>query len=219
MIKGVLFDLIGTTVIEKDPLVINRCFKLAFGDHGVSIDDNVIRLGRGKNKMEMISDALKHTHQPVDLAKSILASFKMHLESSMDNFSLNEGTVKTIDDMKMEGIVVGIGTGLPRDIFEKLLRHLNWNISQFDYIGIAEEIGKGRPEPDMILAMLKEYNLRPNEFLKVGDTIADIQEGKNAKVMTAVILSGTQDEKEIASQRPDFIIRSLNELRNIVAVN
>ena len=52
---------------------------------------------------------------------------------------------------------------------------------------------------------------------KCGDTIADIQEGKNAGVLTAAILSGTQNEREIAQQQPDFIIHSLAELQNIVA--
>jgi HAD superfamily hydrolase (TIGR01549 family) len=216
MIKGILFDFIGTTVMEKDPTTINRCFKTAFADHGVLIDDESIRSGRGKDKMEMITDALKQMHHPVHLAAPILHSLGRHIESSMDNFSGNEGATDTIDHLKKNGVIVGIGTGLPRDIFEKIFDHLKWSTRQFEYIGIAAEIGKGRPNPDMILDMLKKCNLKSNEFLKVGDTVADIQEGKNANVMTAAILSGTQSEKEIASQRPDFIIHSLRQLWDIV---
>ena len=39
---------------------------------------------------------------------------------------------------------------------------------------------------------------------------------ENAKVMTAAILSGTQDEKEINNSHPDFIVRSLKELKQIL---
>src|SRR5215475_9212566 len=112
MIKGILFDFIGTTVIEKDPSTINRCFKTAFADHGVSIDDESIRSGRGKDKMEMITGTLNQMHQPVHLAAPILNSLTSHIESSMDNFSENEGATETIEHLKKNGVVVGIGTGL-----------------------------------------------------------------------------------------------------------
>ncbi|MGZ8518400.1 MAG: HAD family hydrolase [Chitinophagaceae bacterium] len=42
----------------------------------------------------------------------------------------------------------------------------------------------------MILDMLKKFSLQKEQFLKVGDTVADILEGKNAGVKTAAILSG-----------------------------
>ena len=118
--------------------------------------------------------------------------------------------------MKARKVIIGLGTGLPRDTFEKIFNHLRWSRKQFDYIGIAEETGKGRPHPDMILDMLEKCRLQASELLKVGDTVADIQEGKNAKVPTAAILSGTQSEKDIISEQPDFIIRHLSELRKIM---
>src|SRR5215831_18068240 len=111
MIKGILFDFIGTTVVERDPTTINRCFKHAFEDHGVLIDDELIRSGRGKDKMEMITDALIQMHRPIKLTTPILNSLKGHLEDSLDNFSENEGATETIDHIKKKGIAVGIGTG------------------------------------------------------------------------------------------------------------
>jgi phosphonatase-like hydrolase len=216
IIMGILFDFIGTTVIEKDPSMLNSCFVQAFKDHGVSVSDELIKANRGKDKKEMITGVLTELNCPSHLSDPILNSLQSHLENNLDNFSENEGASEIIVYMKSKKIAVGLGTGLPRDTFEKIFRHLNWSAVQFDYIGIAGETGKGRPHPDMILDMLKKCNLQDNEFLKVGDTIADIQEGKNARVFTAAILSGTQDEKEIISQQPDFIIRSLAELKEIL---
>jgi pyrophosphatase PpaX len=68
----------------------------------------------------------------------------------------------------------------------------------------------------MIFDMMNRYGLTKSEVLKVGDTTADIQEGKNAGTYTAAILSGTQDEKEILKEQPDFVIRKLSELKTLI---
>ncbi len=215
IINGVLFDFIGTTVIETDPSMLNDCFVRGFKDHGVQVSSDIIRANRGKDKQEMIRDILVNLNQPLHLIELVLNSFRKHLQNNMDNFQENEGAIDVIRYMKERKIAVGLGTGLPRDLFENIFLHLQWNNIPFDYIGIAEEIGKGRPHPDMIFDMLAKCKLVNTEFLKVGDTVADIQEGKNAQVLTAAILSGTQDEKELTLQQPDFIIRHLTELKEI----
>jgi phosphonoacetaldehyde hydrolase len=215
-IKAILFDLIGTTVIEKDPLLINHCLEKAFKDHKIPVNMDLITANRGKDKYEMIKIILEQSGHSLQLCESILTSFITELENNLHNFSENEGIRETIRNMKQKQIKTGVGTGLPRDIFEKIYRYLHWQSIPFDYIGIANETGRGRPYPDMILDMMNKYKINHFEFLKVGDTVADIQEGKNAKVWTAVILSGTQDESELINQNPDFTIRSLAELNKII---
>ena len=87
----------------------------------------------------------------------------------------------------------------------------------FDYIGISSEIGKSRPHPDMIFDLMHKLTIvNPAEVLKVGDTVADIQEGKNAKITTAAILAGTQTKGELVKEKPDFIINNLSEIQNII---
>ena len=215
-IKAVMFDFIGTTVIEKDPLVITRCFVSAFKDHGLAVEEAIIKANRGKDKKEMVRTVLSEKGFSLALIQPVLQSFQDHLHDSLDNFGKNEEADDIIRDLKKRKILVGLGSGLPRDIFEAILHHVGWSTTTFDYTGIAEEIGKSRPDPAMLFDIMSKLGIRNDELLKVGDTVADIQEGKNAKVMTAAILSGTQDEKEIVGAKPDFIIRSLDELKQIV---
>jgi HAD superfamily hydrolase (TIGR01549 family) len=215
-IRGVLFDFIGTIVMEKDPSTINNCFAHAFNDHGVPVSNEFIKANRGKDKKEVITEALQQYNLPAKLAGQITITLSKHIEANLGNFYENDGAKETIRYLKEKGMVIGTGSGLPRDTFEKIFNHLEWETIGFDYIGIAEEIGKGRPDPAMILDMLKKCKLDNNAFLKVGDTVADIQEGKNASVFTAVILSGTQDEKDLLKQQPDIVIRALKELKEII---
>ena len=53
-IEAVLFDIIGTTVKEKDPNTIMNCLEKAFLDHDVKFDTAFVRSNRGKDKIEMI---------------------------------------------------------------------------------------------------------------------------------------------------------------------
>lgn len=216
-IQGVLFDFMGTTANEKDPTMIHQCFLKAFRDHGVEVTDEIIKRNRGKDKKEIVSAILYQYHQPQHLVRDILNSFNTLLINSLDNFIVNKDTRAIIQFLKEKNIVTGLGTGFPRDVFELIFNHLDWKDMGFDYIGIAQETGRGRPHPDMIMDMLKKFSLQKDQFLKVGDTVADVLEGKNAGVKTVAILSGTQDEKEILKEKPDFVIRQLTELKEIIA--
>lgn len=215
-IKGVLFDFMGTTVIEKDPQTIHQCFLEAFVNYGVPVTDEMIRKNRGKDKKEMIASVLDHYTMPLELVPFILESFNNRLVDKLDNFQANEGVSGIIQFLKEKNIIIGLGSGFPRDIFDLIFHHLGWAVIGFDYIGIAGEIGRGRPHPDMIIDMMKRFSLSAGSILKVGDTIADIMEGKNAGVKTVAILSGTQNENEIRSYQPDFVITKLGQLKDIV---
>jgi HAD superfamily hydrolase (TIGR01549 family) len=215
-IRAVLFDLIGTSVREKDPATIENCVVRAFADHNIRVPPVLIRNQRGKAKREMISSLLVSLKAPLHLTPSVLKKFKEHFKGSLKNFETNEGFFELVTFLKNRGMLSGLGTGLTPDLADMLLQHLKWNREEFAYIGTANEAGRGRPHPDMINHMLSTLSLQPRQLLKVGDTAADIQEGKNAGTLTAVLLAGTQDEVSLVKLHPDFILHSLSELMEIL---
>ena len=215
--KAVLFDVIGTTVKEKDPETINNCFLKAFADNNVSADIQFFKANRGKDKLELIHLILNCTHQDISLADTIYNSFTINVKNKIENFSRAQDADAIFNFLKQRSIKIGLGTGLSRDLFEKILTQVKWDKKLFDYIGISTEIGKGRPHPDMIFDFMHALKIvNPAEVLKVGDTVADIQEGKNANVITAAILAGTQTKDELMKEDPDFIINSLSEIQVII---
>jgi HAD superfamily hydrolase (TIGR01549 family) len=216
-VKAILFDLIGTTVREKDPSTVENCIRDAFADHNIKVPASLIRNQRGMSKREMISALLVSLKAPLHLTPAVLQSFKERFRSSMNNFVTNDGFSELMEFLRSRKILAGLGTGLTPDLAEILLQHLKWDRTEFAYIGTASEAGRGRPSPEMINHMLSMLKLQPTNLLKVGDTAADIQEGKNARVLTAVLLSGTQDEVSLVKLHPDFILHSLTELKEILS--
>jgi len=215
-ITAVFFDFIGTTVLEKNNDVVLSCFQKAFDDFSVNVDKSTLQKHRGKDKGAMILEVLKSAKREPKIKPKILAAFKKHFANSLDQFSENKDLSRTMDHLRGKNVKAGIGSGLPRDLLQTLMEHFHWERFGFDYISTAEEIGKSRPNPEMIIDMMVKLHLNNFQFLKVGDTIADIQEGKNANVMTAALLSGTQPEDLLRKEKPDFIIKSLADLTRIV---
>ncbi|MEJ0031943.1 MAG: HAD family hydrolase [Bacteroidota bacterium] len=215
-ITAVFFDFIGTTVLEKNNDVVLTCFQKAFDDFSVNVDKKTLQAHRGRDKEEMIVEVLKAAKREPKIKPKVLSSFKKHFTNSLDQFSESKDLDVTMEHLRKRKVKVGIGSGLPRDLLQTLLEHFHWERFGFDYIATAQEIGKGRPNPEMIIDMMVKLHLNNFQFLKVGDTVADIQEGKNANVMTAAILSGTQEEDLLRNEKPDFVIKSLGELRLIV---
>jgi phosphonoacetaldehyde hydrolase len=215
-ITAVFFDFIGTTVLEKNNDVVLNCFQKAFSDFNIAVSTDQLRHHRGKDKDQMIAEILRSAKKDVRKKPEILSSFKKHFIASLDQFKESKDLDTTIEYLRSRKVKIGIGSGLPKDVLRILLEHFHWERFGFDYISTAEEIGKGRPSPEMIIDMMVKLHLNNFQFLKVGDTVADIQEGKNANVMTAVILSGTQPEEMLRNENPDYVIRRLSDLRQIV---
>jgi HAD superfamily hydrolase (TIGR01549 family) len=217
-ITAVFFDFIGTTVLEKNNDVVLTCFQKAFTDFGLAVEKVVLQGHRGKDKGQMIAEVLKSAKKEATPRRKheILTSFKKHFTNSIGEFSENKDLDATMAHLRTRKVKVGVGSGLPKDVLQILLEHFRWERFGFDYISTAEQIGKNRPNPEMIIDMMVKLHLNNFQFLKVGDTVADIQEGKNANVMTAALLSGTQPESLLRKENPDYVIKRLLDLKQIV---
>ena len=53
----------------------------------------------------------------------------------------------------------------------------------------------------------------PKSVIKIGDTLADIKEGKNAGCKTVGVLSGAAKKSILEKENPDFIIDSIMDLK------
>jgi phosphonatase-like hydrolase len=214
--KAVLLDLVGTTVKER-PNTIIGAFERAFNDNNVDVDDAFLRAHRGRGKKEIVESLAATRGIPENITLKIYDDFRQNIESDIAGFSPADGVLGVFSYIKSRDIRLGIGTGLPRTIFNLMVKQLGWEGIEFDYVGIAEEVGTGRPSPDMIIQMMNKLGIADkNELLKVGDTQADIREGKNAGVKTAVVLSGTQDSDMLRKEHPDYILNSLEDIKAIM---
>lgn len=216
-IKAVLFNFLGTTVKERDSCVITNCLSRSFTDHGFYFTDEFFDSVRGKDNLAIIREVLQRFNLPLSMADAIYGSFRENIKGNIENFSSFDDSLIVFSHLLRKGILTGIGTGLSREVFDIILTHLGWSRKAFNYIGFFNEIPRNGHEFNMIGEMKSIFRIGSlKEILKVGDTVADIREGKSAGCLTAVVLSGTRVKNEFIKERPDFILQSLSDLKLII---
>lgn len=69
-----------------------------------------------------------------------------------------------------------------------------------------------KPFPEGFIKCAELLGVHAEECLVVGDSVADIRAGKRVGAKTAAVLSGIYSREELAMEKPDLIIPSVNEL-------
>ncbi len=213
--KFILFDAIGTTIqdVNTNGSLILESFQQAFFQNGFTIKKEHLNQQRGKRKREAIQTILEEANIELALTEPIYSSFLSLLEASVSSFQEVPQASEIFKIVRAKGIKVGIGSGLPLSFMKTLLDHLGWEEEDFDYIGSSDDLPAGRPNPIMILEAMKQLGItNADEVLKIGDTKVDILEGKNAKVKTAFVKTGTQRVEDILTLQPDYIFDSVADL-------
>ena len=103
-------------------------------------------------------------------------------------------------------------------VVQAIVSQLGWlDKKLLDYVGSAEQIGVGRPNPKMIHDAMQQLGITDgSKVLKIGDTVVDVQEGKNAGACTVAVLTGSQTETQLMAAAPDYILSSIRELRTLI---
>lgn len=206
-----MLDVVGTTVLEKDTDIVLRCFRQAFSEMGLhQVTDELLRQQRGKEKSAAIKDLIQQYETDAGLADDILRKFETNFAAAISSFEEMPGLPEAVASMREKGMSIGLGSGLSSDMFTLLYQHLHFARYNFDFIATAGDKYRGRPYPDMILAMMDALHEQgKSAVLKIGDTVTDVEEGKNAGVLTGVILSGTQPGWKLEAAEPDFVFSNL----------
>ena len=218
-IDFILFDLIGTTIKDSnsDTSLIIKAFHQAFSTNGHDISYELLNQQRGKRKREAIQNILSYEELDEALTDKIYADFMDSLHQSVHHFSEIEGASEVFNFAKEKNIKIGVGSGLPLDFMHSILQQVGWKAEDFDYINSSGNFPKGRPNPAMILDAMQKLNLtNPQKILKIGDTVVDVQEGKNANTLTVMVLTGTQGKSALGELVPDYIFDSVKKVIKVL---
>ncbi|MBA1337045.1 MAG: hypothetical protein HPY66_3481 [Firmicutes bacterium] len=218
-IKLILFDMAGTTVDDRcagSSFVVSAFIK-SFNKHGFEVSLETVNKYRGMQKRQAIHDIISSIDQDrssgeiIDgIYKELLSELKVHIPKMKEI----EGTSEIFHFLQSRMIKVGVGSGFPREIIDMIVSQLGWKAKGLvDYIQSADSIGASRPDPKMIYHMMNEFGIcNPHEVVKVGDTVVDILEGKNAGVWTVAVLTGSQSKEQLESVGPDYMLNSVKDL-------
>ncbi len=211
------------TVVNEDN-VVYKTLQKAINKKGYLLTlDFVLEHGAGKEKHQAIKDILRmeEGYDQDEIAKEIFKNFKKMLGNAYQDLSVTtyEGVEDLIDTLKKLNIKVALNTGYDKNTAQLLLDKMNWAMGiHYDILITADDVKRGRPNPDMIFEAMDILQINdPSKVLKAGDSIIDIQEGKNARCgMTIGVTTGAHTREQLNSAKPTYVLDSLIELEEIL---
>jgi phosphonatase-like hydrolase len=221
MTKMVVFDMAGTTVDEDN--VVYKTLMKTINAAGFNFTlEQVLALGAGKEKLMAVKDILASANAVDEVqALAIHTIFTKELETAYNNFELKPqpGAEEVFSTLKERGILVVLNTGYSKTTAVSIFQKLGWKVwEQVDTLITASDVQRNRPYPDMILLAMEQLGITDaKEVVKVGDSIIDIEEGKNAGCGLSIgITTGAHTQAQLASANPDHIIHNLAALLPLI---
>lgn len=215
-IKMVVLDMAGTTINEDN--IVYKTLHKAVEAQGIKVDlSTVLKICAGKEKHKAIIDLLKNLEiENVD-SNVVFENFKTNLNDAYDFFEIKpiDGVEAFFTELKSKGVKVVLNTGYDSKTANKLISKLNWSVgNQIDALITADDVVSGRPSAEMIHLAMEIFSINnPKNVLKAGDSVIDIEEGKNANCgLTIGVLSGAQNKEELAKANPNYIFQNVTQI-------
>ncbi len=222
-VKLVVFDMAGTTVTDDN--FVATAFQNAFKKQDITISPAEINPLMGYEKKLAIQMMLeKHG---IDFDDEMIGEiYNDFIEEMVDFYEYSPevkpapGAEELFLQLKERSITVALNTGFPKNIADVIVHRFQWNEKGLidDYIA-SDEVKQGRPYPFMIEQLMYRAGVDdPLMVAKVGDTVVDIEEGKNVGCSYNIaITTGAYRTAELKSSNPTHIVNSLLEIPSILA--
>jgi len=216
-IRLVVFDVVGTTVHDggAGASVVANAYLDVFTEAGIAIATADVSRFRGLDKREAV-ERLLALHGGTSGADADLLTQRLlaRIGDALGRAREIDGASDVFAFLHDRGVRVALASGLPDSLVHAVADRLGWPARGLvHYVTSAEAAGGGRPDPAMVLDAMGHFGIEdPTAVLKVGDTVADVEEGRNAGAWTVSVLTGTQGRDALEAAGPDFILQSVAEL-------
>jgi phosphonoacetaldehyde hydrolase len=205
-VRAVIFDWAGTTV-DYGCCAPAGVFVRAFGAHGLEVSVEQARGPMGVHKREHVRLLLdldpvrrqfEAAHGRVPAAADVDAIYadatRLQIACLADYADPIPGTLETVAWLRRRGIKIGSCTGYVTEMMDVLVPAAAAKGYRPDVWVCASEVPTARPSPQMALLNLIRLDTGPVQAcVKVGDTVADIEEGLNAGMWTVgITLTGNE---------------------------
>jgi phosphoglycolate phosphatase len=203
----IVFDWDGT--LFDSTALITRCIQAAAADLGLTVPDDqraayVIGLG--------LREALQHAvpELPSERYPELGKRYQHHYFARQHELALFPGTLQMLQALKGRNHWLGVATGKSRRGLDEALATVALR-GLFDATRTADETA-GKPDPRMLLELMREFGVDAARTLMIGDTTHDLQLAANAGAASIGVSYGAHEPKAFAALAPLHVAHSTAEL-------
>ncbi len=187
-VTAVIFDWAGTTV-DHGSLAPVRTLQKLFAAHGIQVTEQEARRDMGIHKKDHIRALLRAKSGGAANEAQVDDFFgefiPMQMECLAAYSEVIPGVAETAQKLRTQGIKIGSTTGYTRPMLELLLTVAAGQGYEPDCAFCPDDTAAGRPWPWMCyLSAIRLGTYPMHTMVKIGDTISDIEEGRNAGMWT-----------------------------------
>ncbi len=199
-LRAAILDWAGTAIDfgSRAPVAALRSL---FADHGIALDEAQARGPMGLHKRDHIrllcqlpsvAAAWQARHgRPVaesDVEALYQALLPRTLQAAKDTTTLIPGLLDLCRELRRRGMRIGSTTGYNAEMMAEIAPLAAAQGYRPDSLLTVSEVPAGRPAPWMCFRTAERFGIYPlSTCLKIGDTVADIEEGRNAGMWTVAL--------------------------------
>jgi phosphoglycolate phosphatase len=203
----IVFDWDGT--LFDSTALITRCIQAACADVGAAVPsdrDASYVIGMG------LMEALQHAAP--DLARERYPElgnrYRHHYFAKQHEIVLFDGTLAMLQALKARQHWLGVATGKSRRGLDEAL-HTAQLKGVFDGTRTADETAS-KPDPLMLVELMREFGVEPERTLMIGDTTHDLQLAVNAGAACVGVGYGAHESESFDAFGPLHIAHSVPDL-------
>jgi len=244
-IRALIFDWAGTTV-DHGSLAPVLTLERVLADAGVHVPQAVIRRDMGLAKLDHIARLLREPETvaawqaaygeppPAGAVDALYQAFlPLQMECLLTYSHVLEGVPEAMARFSSMGLRIGSTTGYTRAMLDALVVSAAAEGYAPEIALSPEDVGAGRPSPAMCLEICRRFQLDPEECIKIGDTVSDIEEGRNAGMWTIGVtrtgnmvglsladwmaLPRTEQQVRLTAAKAEFVKAATHEVAESVA--
>ena len=207
--KNIIFDLDGT-LIDSIGITLQLMTDLISQHNGKPIHSSDISAQFGQPEEKIFAMLAGER-----ASEKLLAQYVLQIQHSLPQIVLFKGMFKILTALKANGHRLGLYTARGIKATQVISDHLNLKL-WFDPVVTGSDVQKGKPHPEGILKITERWPRDGRLLYYVGDTPHDVVMAKAASAKSVAVSWGnlaSHDELELT--QPDFILRSVSELKQI----
>ena len=209
-IDAVIFDMDGSLV---DSMWMWRAIDVEYlGSFGIPLPEDLQSRIEGMSFAETAMYFKEHFPIP-DSLEEIKADWnRMAWDKYMYEVPLKQGIPEFLAGCSANGIKLGIATSNSRELVENVAK-VHRLREYFTSIMTGCDVARGKPFPDIYLAVAEQLGASPGRCLVFEDIVAGIQAGKNAGMrVCAVEDSYSAQDREKKKRLADYYIEEYTGL-------